>query len=81
MPPDHRLPIQSYSPQRPCRFGLFAEWHHSEIEINCLWSAALGKLAKLLIDWQHAACSAESGACAVVQTSPPKQQYGERQVV
>ena len=53
--------------------------------VNCLRSAAVGKAAGLLIYWQDAAIplglpfAAASGACAVLQKSPSKQQYRERQ--
>ena len=60
----------------------------SWIEFNCLRSAALGKAARLSINWLDAAwrClplghpSAASGACAVVQISSSKRQCGKRQV-
>ena len=60
----------------------------SWIEFNCLRSAAVGKAARLSINWLDAAwrClplghpSAASGACAVVQISSSKRQCGKRQV-
>ena len=60
----------------------------SWIEFNCLRSAAVGKAARLSINWLDAACrclplghpSAASGACAVEQISSSKRQCGKRQV-
>ena len=51
---DHPLLFQSYSSQRQHRFGFITVWHGFQ-EVNCLWSATLGKAAKLLIDWLDAA--------------------------
>ena len=46
-----------YSSQRPCRFAYHqAASLPSWIEVNCMWSAAVGKAARLLIYWQDAAC-------------------------
>ena len=41
-----------------CRFGLIAEqcWLPSWIEFNSLWSATVGRAARLSIYWQDAAC-------------------------
>ena len=57
------------------------------IEFNCLRSAAVGKAARLSINWLiNWRClplghpSAASGACAVVQISSSKRQCGKRQV-
>ena len=54
-------------------------------KLNSPLSAALGKVARLSTDWQDAAYplvfeSVASGAWAVVQISPSKQQCGKQQV-
>ena len=53
-PRDHRLLFQSCSSQRPRRFQR-AALLLSSIEVNCMRSAALGKAARLSIDYLDAA--------------------------
>ena len=55
----------------------------SWIEVNCLWYAAVGKVARLSIDQLDCSLlglsSVVSGPCTVVQKSPSKGQWGEQQ--